>query len=127
MKRLALLISIGTIIGCSSPAPSPVAVQTLPVLEVASGTATTYREYPASVDGLVNVEIRPQVSGALDRVYVDEGAFVHAGDLLFKIDDAPFRERLNNAIAHLHAAEGALASAQLEVDKLTPLVENKIV
>jgi membrane fusion protein (multidrug efflux system) len=127
MKRLALLISIGTIIGCSSPPPSPVAVQTLPVLEVASGTATTYREYPASVDGLVNVEIRPQVSGALDRVYVDEGAFVHAGDPLFKIDDAPFRERLNNAIAHLHAAEGALASAQLEVDKLTPLVENKIV
>jgi membrane fusion protein (multidrug efflux system) len=75
----------------------------------------------------VNVEIRPQVSGSLDKVFVDEGAFVSAGQPLFKINDQPYRAQLNNALASLHAAEGALINSQLEIDKLTPLVENKVV
>jgi RND family efflux transporter MFP subunit len=127
MKRLAVFISLALLLGCSSPPPPPAGLQALPVLEVGSGAVTTYREYPASMDGIVDVEIRPQVSGILQRVYVDEGAYVHAGDALFKIDAAPYQEKLNNAIASLHAAEGSLANAQIEVDKLTPLVDNKIV
>ncbi|MDB5111973.1 MAG: efflux transporter periplasmic adaptor subunit, partial [Mucilaginibacter sp.] len=94
---------------------------------VVSGTDTTYQEYPASIEGAVNVEIRPQVSGALDKVFVDEGAYVSAGQPLFKINELPYRAQLNNALASQHAAEGAIANAQLEVDKLTPLVENKVV
>nr|WP_264554309.1 efflux RND transporter periplasmic adaptor subunit [Flavobacterium sp. N2038] len=71
--------------------------------------------------------MRPQVSGNLERVYVDEGAYVSKGQTLFKINERPFREQLNNALANLHAAEAALINAQLEVDKLTPLVQNKVV
>jgi membrane fusion protein (multidrug efflux system) len=127
MKRLAVFISLALLLGCSSPPPPPVGLQALPVLEVGSGAVTTYRDYPASMDGIVDVEIRPQVSGILQRVYVDEGNYVHAGDALFKIDAAPYQEKLNNAVASLHAAEGSLANAQIEVDKLTPLVDNKIV
>jgi membrane fusion protein, multidrug efflux system len=127
MKRLALWITAGVLAGCSSPPPSAASTQTLPVLTVSSGAASTYQDYPASVDGVVDVEIRPQVSGILQRVYVDEGAYVHAGDPLFRIDEAPYREKLNNAVARLHAAEGSLINAQLEVDKLTPLVEAKVV
>jgi membrane fusion protein (multidrug efflux system) len=67
------------------------------------------------------------VSGALDRVFVDEGAFVSAGQPLFKINDQPYRAALNNALATQHAAEAALVNAQLEIDKLTPLVQNKVV
>src|SRR3954470_12602466 len=48
----------------------------LPVLKVAAVPATTYREYNASLEGKVNVEIRPQVDGYLDKIYVDEGAYV---------------------------------------------------
>jgi membrane fusion protein (multidrug efflux system) len=73
------------------------------------------------------VEIRPQVNGTLDQVYVDEGAFVTAGTPLFKIDERPFRAALNNAQASLHAAESAAISSSLEVQKLTPLVENKVI
>jgi len=73
------------------------------------------------------VEIRPQVAGNLEKVFVDEGAFVSKGQLLFKINEQPFREQLNNALASLHAAEAAVINAQLEVDKLTPLVQNKVV
>jgi len=117
------------IYSCSSspaaaPAPPP---PSLPVESIASSTDTTYQEYPASVEGTVNVEVRPQVSGTLDRVFVDEGSFVKAGEPLFKINDQPYRAALNNAIASQHAAESAAANAQLEVDKLTPLVQNKVV
>jgi len=99
----------------------------LPVSSIVTGTDTTYQDYPASVEGTVNVEIRPQVSGTLDKVFVDEGAKVSEGEPLFKINDMPYRAAYNNAEASLHAAEASMANAQLEIDKLTPLVQNKVV
>jgi len=90
-------------------------------------TATTYQQYPASIKGTDEIEIRPQVSGALERVFVEEGAYVRAGTPLFKINEQPFRAALNSALGSLHAARGAYANAQLEVQKLTPLVQNKVV
>jgi membrane fusion protein (multidrug efflux system) len=129
MKIIPLALLALTLYGCSpkpqtQQAPPP---PSLPVAAIASGTQTTYQEYPASIEGTVNVEVRPQVSGTLDKVFVDEGAFVSAGESIFKINEQPYRAALNNALASLHAAEAAAGNAQLEVDKLTPLVENKVV
>jgi membrane fusion protein (multidrug efflux system) len=129
VMTILLGLMILFIYSCSSspaatPAPPP---PSLPVATVVTGTDTTYQEYPASVEGIVNVEVRPQVSGTLDRVFVDEGSFVNAGQPIFKINEQPYRAALNNAIASQHAAEGAAANAQLEIDKLTPLVQNKVV
>lgn len=121
---LILIISSCSSSPAAAPPPPP---PSLPVATVVSGTDTTYQEYPASIEGTVNVEVRPQVSGSLDKVFVDEGSFVNAGQPLFKINEQPYRAALNNAIASQHAAEGAAANAQLEVDKLTPLVQNKVV
>lgn len=128
----AILIALAALVFISSCSSAP-AAQTappppaLPVQTVQTASVTTYQEYPASIEGAVNVEIRPQVSGALDRVFVDEGASVSAGQPLFKINDQPYRAALNNALATQHAAEAALVNAQLEIDKLTPLVQNKVV
>jgi membrane fusion protein (multidrug efflux system) len=108
----------------TAQAPPP---PTLPVASITSGSQITYQEYPASIEGTVSVEIRPQVSGSLERVFVDEGAFVSAGSPLFKINDQPYRAQLNNALASLHGAEAVLVNTQLEIDKLTPLVQNKVV
>jgi len=129
MKIILLAIIAIALFSCSpkpqtAQAPPPPA---LPVATINTGTDTTYQEYPASIEGTVNVEVRPQVSGALDKVFVDEGAFVSAGQPLFKVNEQPFRAALNNALASQHAAEGALANAQLEIDKLTPLVQNKVI
>jgi len=129
MKNLILAFVALTLYSCSSKPPTVAAPPppSLPVASVVSGTQTTYQEYPASVEGTVNVEVRPQVSGALDKVFVDEGAFVKAGQPIFKINDQPYRAALNNALASMHAATAAQGNAQLEIDKLTPLVANKVV
>lgn len=117
-----------TLISCTDKTEAPVAAApSLPVFDIQSASANTDSEYPASIQGTVDVEIRPQVSGNLERVFVDEGAYVTKGQSLFKINEQPFREQLNNALASLHGAEAALINAQLEIDKLTPLVQNKVV
>jgi membrane fusion protein (multidrug efflux system) len=129
MKLSSLLASSVLLAGCAEQqAPQQaMAPPALPVEAVHTGTEITYQDYPASIEGVVNVEIRPQVAGMLERILVDEGAAVHKGQPLFKINDAPFREQLNNAVAAQQAAAGSVVSAQVEVDRFAPLVQNKVV
>jgi membrane fusion protein (multidrug efflux system) len=129
MKLSSLLAGSVLLAGCAEQqAPQQaMAPPALPVEAVHTGTETTYQDYPASIEGVVNVEIRPQVTGMLERILVDEGAAVRKGQPLFKINDAPFREQLNNALAAQQAAAGSVVSAQVEVDRFAPLVQNKVV
>ena len=99
----------------------------LPVMSVKAASATTYQLFPASIEGKVNVEIRPQVDGYLQKMYVDEGAYVKKDQPLFKINDAPYIEQLNNAKASLQSAEATLQRAKVELDRLTPLVDNNVI
>lgn len=128
MKTILLLLPVLIFFGCSS-APQQAAAPPPPteVVTISAGDAITENEYTASVEGKVNVEIRPQVDGNLTQVLVDEGAFVSAGQPLFRINDLPYREQYNSALASLHAAQAAIATAQVEIDKVTPLMESKVV
>jgi membrane fusion protein, multidrug efflux system len=101
--------------------------QSLPVSVVRVSDASVEKSYSAMLEGRVNVEIRPQVDGTIEAIYVDEGEKVTAGQPLFKIDDRLYREQYNSALALRHAAEAKLGAAKLDVDKLVPLVENKVV
>ncbi len=129
MKNIVLLVTLAVLYGCKSEQTSIGAAgpQSFPVVEISSVSTTTYRDYPANIEGTADVEIRPQVDGWLEKLFVDEGAYVKAGQPLLKINDQPYREQLNNAVAGLNAAEAAVINAQLEVDKVTPLVQNKVV
>ncbi|OJW59080.1 MAG: efflux transporter periplasmic adaptor subunit [Sphingobacteriales bacterium 50-39] len=126
---LFIIVTAAIITGCSSaqgnqaPPPPPA----LPVLQLDATSTTTYEEYSASLEGKTNVEIRPQVSGYLDKIYVEEGAYVTAGQPLFKINDRPYDEQVNNAQANVLAAKANLEKADIEVKRLQPLVENKVV
>ena len=123
-----LIIIFIALSGCNNEtAPPSAPPPTLPVGQIIAGNDTTHQEYPVSIEGLFNVEIRPQVAGSLQTVFVDEGQYVNAGAPLFKINDLPYRAALNNAIASQHAAESAAANANLEIEKFTSLVQNKIV
>ena len=114
---------------CSSPqagAP-PQGPPQLPVMAVVSAPATTYLEFPASLEGKVNVDVRPQVSGYLEKIFVDEGAYVKAGQPLFKIDPKVYAEQLNGASSNQLAAQANVEKAQVEVDRLSPLVASNLV
>lgn len=129
---LAIIITVGlAIYGFAGAGNEPVAAApappSVPVLTIQAGDAVTFQEYPIAVEGRVNVEIRPQVDGYLDKVYVDEGSLVRKGQPLFKINDNRYRELVNNAQGAANAAEAAVINARLEVEKLTPLVEGKVV
>src|SRR5687768_13976449 len=112
-------IGLATILySCNNSAASPQMAQqamALPVVAVPTTSATIFREYPAALEGKVNVDVRPQVEGALQKIYVDEGAYVNAGQPLFKIDARVFNEELNNAKSSLNVAQANVARAQVEV------------
>ena len=128
MRTLSIFSFILLLAACAeNKQPAPSGPPSAEVITINAAPATTGHDYTASLQGKIDIEIRPQVDGFLDKVYVDEGAFVKAGQPLFKINEQPFREQLNNAVASLKSAEAALNNTDLEVEKLTPLVENKIV
>ncbi|HEY1167063.1 MAG TPA: efflux RND transporter periplasmic adaptor subunit [Chitinophaga sp.] len=106
--------------------PPPQAPQ-LPVMSVTSAPATTYLEFPASLEGKVNVEVRPQVTGYLEKIFVDEGAYVKEGQPLFKIDSRLYSEQLNSASSNTLAAQANMERAQVEVDRLAPLVAANVI
>jgi membrane fusion protein, multidrug efflux system len=128
-----LLFIVGSIIvySCTSSSgnePSyQMPMQQLPVVAVNALPATTYREYSASIEGTKDIEIRPQVNGYIEKIYVDEGAHVKKGQPLFLINDRPYQEALNNAKATYNAAKANLATAEINVSKLKPLVESNII
>lgn len=133
MRQLLTGVLVAIVVyGCGSsaaPAGGPGAMPPpqLSVIAVTTSPATTYREYAATLEGKVNVEIRPQVEGILEKIYVDEGAYVKAGQPLFKINDRVYGEQLHNAQSSLLAAQANMQKAQVEVDRLLPLVEGKVI
>ena len=108
----------------SAMAPPP---QELEVITITNRSLVTYTEYPAAVEGITDIEIRPQVDGYLDKIGVEEGTLVKKGQLLFKINDRPYREQYNSAKATLLSAKAAAQHAFIQLDKLTPLVKNNVV
>ncbi|RAW00438.1 efflux RND transporter periplasmic adaptor subunit [Pseudochryseolinea flava] len=101
--------------------------QQFPVLVLAQKQATTYQEFSTTIEGIQDIEIRPQVSGYIDRILVDEGAYVQKGQTLFIINDRIYREAHNTANARLATAKANLATAELNVEKIKPLVSNNVV
>lgn len=130
IRFIVLILSIILLQNCTKAAEgsnaAPPAPE-LPVYTVISSPATTYQEFPTALEGKNNVEIRSQVDGYLDRIYVEEGAYVRAGQPLFKIDSRAYGEQMNMANANLQVANANIQKAKVEVDRLEPLVAAKVV
>ena len=101
-------------------APAQAGPMPFPVQTVTRQDAVVNEEYTANLEGQQNVEIRPKVNGFIQKIYVDEGQEVKKGQLLFKLET----QTLNQDAA---AAKAAVNAAQVEVDRLKPLVDRKII
>ena len=99
----------------------------LPALTVDTTTAITVKDYIGTIEGKLNIEIRSQVEGLLEEIYVDEGQYVTQGQPLFRINPLPYQEILNNAVATENVEKAKLKNAKLEVDRMRPLIENEVI
>jgi RND family efflux transporter MFP subunit len=108
----------------SAAAAPPPNVQ---VVEVMQRDVPVYHEYLATLDGYVNAQIQPQVSGYLIKQNYREGALVSRNQVLFKIDPRPFQAIVDQAKAQLAQAEAQLGKTQLDVQRDTPLAKEKAI
>src|SRR6516225_7135542 len=101
-----------------------------PVVEIASVTQADvpiYHEWIGSLDGLVNAQIRAQVTGYLLTQNYHEGDPIKKGDMLFEIDPRPFQAALDQAKGLLAQAEAKLGKTELDVKRYGPLVKDKAI
>jgi len=107
----------------AKPQPLP----EFPVLTVSQRTITMYNDYPATIQGEQNIEIRPKVDGFIDAIFVDEGASVKKGQPLFRINAPQYEQAVRTAQADIKIAEADVSSARMQVEKVRPLVEKDII
>jgi len=112
----------------AQPGASPV----VEVVQVEQKDVPIYAEWIGTLDGLVNADVRAQVTGYIQRQAYQEGAFVRKGELLFQIDPRPFQAVLDQAEGQLAQAKAMLANAQavqgrteLDVNRYTPLAKEQ--
>ncbi|MEO3402540.1 efflux RND transporter periplasmic adaptor subunit [Mucilaginibacter sp. CAU 1740] len=103
------------------------APQSFPAFKVVTQNATINDDYPATIQGEQNIEIRPKIDGYIDAILIDEGAAVKKGQLLFRISAPQYAQDVNNASAAISSAEADLSAAELQVKKTKPLVEKDII
>jgi membrane fusion protein (multidrug efflux system) len=143
VKRKALiggglgLILIGVIVGAMRPSKNASAApakvpQEVVVVHVEQKDVPIYGEWIGTLDGLVNADVRAQVTGYLQTQGYQEGAFVKKGQLLFQIDPRPFQAVLDQAEGQLSQAKAILANAEavqgrteLDVKRYTPLAKEQ--
>lgn len=113
--------------GAAAAAGGPPPVQSYPAFKIEQQDATLSNEYPATLQGQQNIEIRPKIDGYIEQIYIDEGAVVKKGQLLFRISAPQYQQSVNNAKAAISSAEADVSAAQLQVNKVKPLVEKDII
>ncbi|HLT41567.1 MAG TPA: efflux RND transporter periplasmic adaptor subunit [Sphingobacteriaceae bacterium] len=97
------------------------------VITLTTQTATLKSNYPATIEGEQNIEIRPKIDGFIEAIYVDEGAIVKKGQRLFKINAPQYEQDVRTGKAAVDIAQASVNSAQMDVDKVRPLVEKNII
>lgn len=102
-------------------------VNTYQVLQIKPQAAQTQSDYPATIQGVQNIEIRPKINGYVEQIFVDEGQQVKKGQLLFAISAPQYQQDLATAEANVKIALADVNAAKMQVNKVKPLVDQDIV
>ncbi|MGH7242137.1 MAG: efflux RND transporter periplasmic adaptor subunit [Phycisphaerales bacterium] len=105
-------------------APPPPEVFVMPIKAT---DVPIWSEWVATTDGSVNAKLRAQVTGYLTAQKYVEGSDVKKGDVLFTIDDRPFRAALDQAKGDLAQQEARLGKATIDVNRYTPLAAEQAI
>ena len=124
---LALLFMVAACGDKKKDAHPPAKPQTFSELTLEPRTATIFNDYPATIEGIEIVQLRPMVDGYLEKIYVPEGSNVKKGQLLFQIKNPVYEEAVITARAEIQSAQADVDAARMNVEKVRPLVEKDIV
>ncbi len=117
-----------TLSGCKGRARrllrQPLSVQ---VVKAVQQDVPVYGDWIATLDGYVNAQIQPEVTGYLIKQLYREGSYVHKDQVLFQIDPQTFQANLDQAKAQLAQAQAHLALAEINVKRDTPLVQQRAI
>ena len=97
------------------------------VTTISSSNVELKSSYPAVIKGKQDIEIRPQVSGFITRLCVDEGSLVRKGQVLFQIDAVQYEEAVNVARAAVNVAKANVATAGLTAENKRELAKSNII
>ena len=115
LSSVAHLLAGATVlfcVGCGKSAPPKPPPPDVEVVQVEQKDVPIWDEWIGTLDGLVNAQIKPQVTGYLLRQTYTDGAFVKKGQLLFEIDPRTFQAAVDQAKGQLANAEGQLATGR---------------
>jgi RND family efflux transporter MFP subunit len=123
LSAVALLDACRNTTAATAPVPPP----DVSVITVAPERVGLTSEWIATLDGFVNAQIRPQVSGYLIRRAYDEGAVVHKGQLLFQIDPRTFDVAVAQVRAQLAEAQAQVGKTERDLQRDRPLAEQRAI
>lgn len=130
MKNLFFILATTSFLAsCSNGEEAAMAkpIMSYKVVPIQKTNTSLTAEYPANLEGIVDVDIRSKIDGYIDAVYVQEGQEVKKGQLLFKISNPMYAQELQSLAAAVATAETAVSSAALQVEKTKPLVDQGII
>ncbi|MCM1076100.1 MAG: efflux RND transporter periplasmic adaptor subunit [Bacteroides sp.] len=90
-------------------------------------TADLKSTFPATIKGKTDIDIRPQVTGFITKVHVDEGQRVHKGQVLFTLDQVTFQAAVDQAKAAVNNAQTAVNTAKMTADSKKALFDKNII
>ncbi|MDE6146276.1 MAG: biotin/lipoyl-binding protein, partial [Muribaculaceae bacterium] len=100
---------------------------TLAVMTIEPSDIDLENQYPATIKGKTDIDVRPMVSGNIVAVHVDEGAHVSKGQLLFTIDQVPYQAAVEQAQAAVNVAQSAVHTAEISVESNRALRAKNII
>ena len=129
VKTLMILVGVAMVTACSSGqgnmgAP---AAQQLATMTLKAADASVYSQFPATLKGEKDAEIRPKVAGYIEEIRADEGSVVKKGQVLFTIDRVAYQEAVAAAKAAVLAAQASYGSAQLIAKNKKEMYERGII
>jgi len=123
-----LLAALSSALGCGKTNAAPaISIPEVQVASVVQKDVPIFSEWVATLDGYVNAQIQPQVTGYIIRQTYKEGSFVRKGQVLFQIDPRPFQAMLDQASAQLAQTQAQLGKTEMDVDRDTPLAKERAI
>ncbi len=128
MNRVILSLATLTLLASCAEAPKAEKPQaTYKIMTVSRQNTSVAKEYPTVINGQQSVEIRPQVAGVITNILIDEGEDVKRGDVMFIIDQVPYKAALKVAQANEKSAQAQVATAELNLKSSQELYDEGVV